>query len=414
MKLSRTALALALSSSLLLASCSGSDEPEEGTDTSSAASEDTGSDDTGATSGDDAASTDDAGEQSGDAGATSDAAQATSGDGAGSTADASAATATPAEDAAEGTDGATEDEDSTDDGVVTAPPAGAGVISVEEGQEIVDQLMRQAADSQNADAEEAAELNEATFVGSELRAAVAATSLRDVGVQPVIDYHPTGANILAVSREDGEFPAYMVVQTVPESGLPELHLMVQEEDGAEWRIGWSAPMLAGTEVGTFDPRSEGSTVIREGRADLSNYPSYVVDLLFQILDYPFAEERPDFRTNDYGPQVRKAAEAQAASISEQATLTQEHSLRSGTLRTIELADGSAIMFPVLERKSTFDVKDGMILEPPTAFVHFAEDDTITDSAEMTTLVFLAVHIRADGGDPEVIAAREQVVAASGS
>ncbi|WP_114907111.1 hypothetical protein [Ornithinimicrobium murale] len=406
MKLPRTALALALSSSLLLAACSGSDEPEESTDTSSTAAD--ASPDTGESTGD-ADAADDSADTTGDS-------ADSTGDADGSTADNDAAsTSAPAGDDSESTSAPGDDEDaSTDDGVVTAPPAGAGVLSVDEGQEIVDELLRHAANSQNADAEEAAELNEAAFVGSELRAAVAATSLRDIGVTPVIDYHPTGANILAISREDEQFPAYMVVQTVPESGLPELHLMVQEEDGAEWRIGWSAPMLAGTEVGTFDPRSEGSPVIREGRADLSNYPSYVVDMLFQILDYPFGEERPDFRTNNYGPQVRAAAEEQAASVSDQAALSQEHSLRSGTLRTIELADGSAIIFPVLERKSTFDVRDGMILEPPAAFVHFAEDDTITDSAEMTTLVFLAVHVRADGGDPEVIAAREQVVGASGS
>lgn len=401
MKLPRTALALALCSSLLLAACSGSEEPEESTDPPSTAAETSpdaqeGTDDSEGTSGDADDATGDTGASTADG--VADDVQSTTdpeGDGSGSTAD-------PDEDA------------STDDEVVTAPAAGAGVISVEEGQEIVDQLMRQAADSQNADAEEAAELNEATFVGSELRAAVAATSLRDIDVQPVIDYHPTGANILAVSREDGQFPAFMVVQSVPESGVPELHLMVQEEEGADWRIGWSAPMLAGTEVGTFDPRSEGSTVIREGRASLSNYPSYVVDMLFEILDYPFGEERPDFRTHGYGPQVRAAAEEQAAGISEQASLTQEHSLRTNTLRTIELADGSALIFPVLERKSIFDVYDGMILEPPSAFVHFAENDTITNRAEMTTLVFLAVHVRADGGDPEVIAAREQVVGANGS
>lgn len=398
MKLPRTALALALSSSLLLAACSGSDEPEESTETSSTAADaspDTG--DTGESTGDVGESTGDVSESTGDAGDST-------GDAAETTGDAGESTAAPGED----------EDASTDDAVITAPADGAGVISVEEGEEIARQLMRHAADSQNADAEEAAELNEAAFVGSELRAAVAATSLRDIGITPVIDYHPTSPNVLAISREDGEFPAYMVVQSVPESGLPELHLMVQEQDGADWRIGWSAPMLAGTEIGAFDPRSEGSTVIRDGKAGLSNYPSYVVDLLFQILDYPFDDERPDFRTNNYGPQVRAAAEEQAASVSEQATLTQEHSLRSGTLRTIELADGSAIMFPVLERKSTFDVLDGMILEPPAAFVHFAEDDTITDSAEMTSLVFLAVHVRADGGDPEVIAAREQVVGATGS
>jgi hypothetical protein len=383
MKLTRAALALALSSSLVLAACSGADEPEDATTTTTPAS------DAAATS----TVADDATSATNDSDSTTGDAASTTGDVAPATGDAAA---------------------TTDDGRITAPADGVGVISVEEAEEAAAQLMRQAADSQVVDIEEAMELNEETFVGSELRAAQAATTLREAGLRPVIDYHPTGTNVLAISREDGESPAFMVVQSVPESGLPELHLMVSEDDGATWKIGWSAPMLAGTEVGTFDPRSEGSTVLRDTRGELSNYPSGVVDRLFEILNYPFAEERPDFRTNDYGPQVREATEAQAASVSEQATLTSEHSLRSGTLRTIELADGSAIMFPVLERTSTFEVKDGMILKPPPAFVHLTGDDTITNSAELRTLVFLAVHIRTDGGAPEVIAAREQVFDASGS
>ncbi|MCK0112357.1 hypothetical protein MWU75_09435 [Ornithinimicrobium sp. F0845] len=388
MKLSHAALSLALTSSLLLAACSGSEEPEETTDATSATAEDSAE----TTDGDSAEATGDASTATGDA-ATS------TGDAATATGDAAPTTAGPGE--------------SADDGTVTAPADGVGVISVEEAEEVAGTLLQQAAQSQNADPEEAAELNESTFVGSELRAATAATELREVGLEPVIDYHPYEVNVLSISREDGESPAYMVVQTVPESGLPELHLIVSEDDGANWLIGWSAPMLAGTEVPSFDPRSEGSPVLREGKGDLQWSPSQVVDQLFLILDYPFADDRPDFRTNDYGPQVRQAAEEQAAAVADQATLTQEHDLRSGTMRTIELADGSAITFPVLRRTSTFDVRSGTYLEAPTAFAHFAGADVINNSATMTTDVFLAVHIKTDG-DPVVIAAREQVIGASGS
>lgn len=393
MKLSRSALALALSSALLLSACSGTDDPGEPTDGVSS------SDGASATSGDAATGTGDAGTATGDAGTAT-------GDVASSTGDAATATG----DAATATNDATT---STDDGVITAPAAGAGVITVEEGEAVAAKLMRQAADSQVVDPDEAMKLNEETFAGSELRAANKATELRGAGLSPVIDYHPSEPNVLAISRADGESPAFMVVQSVPESGLPELHLMVSEDEGENWKIGWSAPMLAGTKVGSFDSRSEGSPVLREGKGELTLSASSVVDRLFKVLDYPFADERPDFRTNDYGPEVRRAAEAQANQVANQATLTQEHSLRSGTLRTIELADGSAITFPVLERTSIFDVKDGMLLKAPTAFAHLTGKDTLTNSAQMTTLVFLAVHIKTDG-DPEVIAAREQIVAASGN
>ena len=393
MKLSQSALALALSSALLLSACTGSDDPGESTDGV------TSTDGASATDGDAVSTTGDGTSATGDAAtATGDAATST-GDAATSTGDAATSTG----------DAAT----STDNGVITAPTAGQGVISVEQAEEVAGKLMKQAAQSQVVDPDEAEKLNEEAFAGSELRAANAATILRAAGLRPVIDYHPNDPNILAISRADGESPAFMGVQSVPESGLPELHLMVSEDEGKNWKIGWSAPMLAGTRVGAFDPRSEGSPVLREGKGELDLSASQVVDRLFEILDYPFAEERPDFRTHDYGPEVRRAVEAQAADVSDQATLTQEHSLRSGTLRTIELADGSAITFPVLERTSTFNVKDGMILQAPTAFAHLTGKESLTNSAEMTTLVFLAVHIKVDG-DPEVIAAREQVVKASGN
>lgn len=401
MKLSHALLSVALSSSLLLAACSGTEEPEEGTDTTPSSSQDaagdaaTDGDDTGATSDGDAAGTTAGGDTASETG---DAASST-GEAVAATSDGSNATSGPGQ--------------SADDGTVTAPAAGAGVITLDEAQEVAATLLKQAADSQNADPEEAAKLNKKTFVGSELRAAEAATDLREVGLQPVIDYHPYDVNVLSISREDEQSPAYIVAQSVPETGLPELHLLVSEDDGKNWRIGWSAPMLAGTEVPTFDPRGEGSPVLREGKGDLKWSPSQVVDQLFLILDYPFGDDRPDFRTNDYGPQVRKAAQQQAADVSDQATLTQEHFLRSGTLRTIELADGSALTFPVLRRVSTFDVKSGTYLEAPTAFAYFAGADTINNSAKMTTDVFLAVHIKTNG-DPEVIAAREQVVGATGS
>lgn len=401
MKLSSAALALTLSSALVLSACSGTDDDGNGTEEGTSATADVGAN--GAEEAGDGA--DPTGEAAGETGA--------AGDDAEQTADADGDAATATGDGAEQTADGAGEEEGADDGAISRPADGAGVISTDEAQEVADQLLGDAAQSQNADPEEAAELNERAFVGSELRAAEAATALREVDITPVIDYHPTDANVLAISREDGESPAFIVVQTVPESEVPELHLLVSQDEGESWKIGWSAPMLPGTQVGTFDSRSEGSPVIREGRGQLSNYPSYVVDMLFQILDFPFDEERPDFRTNDYGPQVREAIQEQADSVSEQATLTQEHSLRTNSLRTIELADGSALTFPVLERTTTFDVRDGMLLQPPTAFAFFAGDDSLTERAEMTTLVFLAVHIRADGGDPAVIAAREQVVGASG-
>lgn len=49
---------------------------------------------------------------------------------------------------------------------------------------------------------------------------------------------------------------------------------------------------------------------------------------------------------------------------EQASFRQTHAVRENALNTIELADGSALTFAVLDRRSTFRVRDGMELSPP--------------------------------------------------
>jgi hypothetical protein len=80
---------------------------------------------------------------------------------------------------------------------------------------------------------------------------------------------------------------------------------------------------------------------------------------------------------------------------------------------MELEDGSAMTFAVLDRTSVFDVYDGMELTPPDSFWYFTRDRSITEQAEMRTSVFVALHIPEDG-DPALISAREQAVDASGS
>ncbi len=56
----------------------------------------------------------------------------------------------------------------------------------------------------------------------------------------------------------------------------------------------------------------------------------------------------------------------------------------------------------------------MELTPPEPFVVFADDESVTDSATLDTHVFVAVMIPKGSGALEMIAAREQIVGASGS
>jgi hypothetical protein len=380
MKSPRLVAAATLSSVLILAACSDADD-----------SADTTSADGATSTSDVAAGTSDA------ADSTSDAADSTS-DAAGSTSDDTSETSAPAADA-----------------TITAEPAGEGAVSIESAERLAAELLTRAAEATQADGDELTTAINSAYRGPARQAAVAADRLEGVTGEPE-EVDPDDLpepNVLAVSRSDDEAPTLIVVQTVPEDGLPELHLIAKPADIDNYRIIWSAPMLPGTEVGTFDRRSIGSPVVREGGGDFVTTPGTALNDLADYIDYP-PSGAPDVRTNGYAPQVRQNASEQAGAVSAQASFLERNRVSGGNTYTIYQEDGSGITFGVLERESVFNVRGGSRLIPPDTFTAFADDSSITDSATLDTLVFVAMHLPAEDGSPEMIAAREQIVGASGS
>lgn len=210
-------------------------------------------------------------------------------------------------------------------------------------------------------------------------------------------------------------PNVILVQTVPETGAPVLHLMTSPAGTEDFRITWSAQMLPGTDVGTFDRRSLGSPVVRDdAQADgLVQAPNSVLEELAESINYP-ATGQTEVLTNDYAPQVRKAAATQAQDVSAQADFTESNSLSDSPVSTLLREDGSAITFAVLDRASTFEIKSGMELTAPEAFVALAGAESLSERATLDNQVFVAMVIPATCGSPEMIAATEQMVGASGS
>lgn len=400
MKLIRPAFAAVLSSTLVLSACTGDDGTQPTTSTTSGATGATtpgsdSSDASGSTAGTAGGSdgTDQTGATSSAGGDQTGATSSTGGDQTGAT-----STAT-------GTAGST----STSTDTVTAAPAGVGVVSIDEAQKIADRVLKDAAASQVADRSKAMKLIDATFRGPEVGANRATVLLRGVVHQSAdYAYHP---EVLAISREGSGSEKYILAQTVPESGLPELHLISQR--GKDWYIVWTAPMLAGTKLGTFDRRSEGSKVLST-RGDLAVAPGKALRALAGYTTFPRPEKLIPLRTNGYVPEVRAQAQAQADSVAEQARFTQDHTLIDHSVRTLQMQDGSAMVFGVMDRRSTFKVRSGMELAPPASFRVFVDDGSITNRAQMRSYVFVAMHVPAGKGSPELIAAREQLVGASGS
>lgn len=382
MQFSRLTVAVTLSSALFVTACTGSDDPDEGATPAPT----TSTDDAAATSGDAGTATTDTGVATDDSAVT----------------DAAAVT----DDAASTTVAMTTDE-------------GEAVLSVDEAQEIASSVLGERYRAYTAGNSVIAAAQERAFVGSARTAAQAEVSLRhNLGLkedQPVERLEDP--NVLAISRDDGEQPALLLVQTVPESGVPMLHLLESTDDQAEqFSIAWEASMLPGTELPTFDRRSVGTPVLRTGQGELVEMPRDTLKKLAAFISWPAPEDDPGMVTNGYAEAVREAAQEQADAVAAQASLREKNWLVSEDTTTLMFEDGSAFVIGSLLRDTTFTVKGDAILTPPESFLVFSDDGELTDEAVLRTSVFVGMHVPAEGQDvkPTVIAAREQLVDAWGS
>jgi len=316
-----------------------------------------------------------------------------------------------------GSDSGSQTSSAAESDTVTAAPEGVASVSLEEAQDIATNLLSTAAQVQNGDGEEIADDAESAYRGHTYYAALAADELEAVEGKPErrdLISDPVEPNVLAISREDGQSPLLILVQTVPDSGAPELFVLSSPDDDPDrFRIAWWAPMLPGTDIGSFDRRSVGSPVVRQGAGDLSRSPRRAFTQLAELVDYPRAEDPAQIKTNGYAPQVREAAQKQADEVSEQARFSEKNALRTQTY-TFYREDGSAVSFAALKRESEFDVRDGMELTPPEAFLAFEDDESITARARLDSYVYAALTIPQDDSRPEMIAAREQLINAAGS
>lgn len=401
MKFSRPALALALSSALLLSACSGDGEVVEPTTEASA--------------------TDAAGSSS-DAGAATDAAAATT---AGDVAATSAPDAAGATGDAEGTDvaGATGAAGGTDDASTTVAMTAdedRAALPLAEAEEAARTVLTARMKADQGDGREIRDLQRASLMESARTAHEAADRLESVTGEPAqvdLEENPVEPNVLAVSRDDGELPMFLLVQTVPEEGLPVLHLLESRTgETKDFRISWEAPMLPGTEVPTFDARSVGTPVLRSGKGDLERAPRDLLKELAVLVTYPSQEDLPDFRTHDYAPSVRRAAQEQAEAVDGRATLQEKNWLVSDDTRTLLFEDGSAFVMGTLLRDTQFRVTPGNALSPSDSFRVFQDSDSLQNEAVLRTSVFVGMRTGTEENPfkPEMLAAREQLVDAWGS
>lgn len=292
-------------------------------------------------------------------------------------------------------------------------------MSVEDAEEVASTILERRHSSLLGDGDEVRDDQRMSVMGSARDAAEAADALESVFGEPAeaeMD-GPAEPNVLAISREDGELPQFLFVQTVPDDGVPLLHLLESRTgEKKDFRIIWEAPMLPGTSVPTFDPRSVGTPVLREGKGDLLVAPRDTLREIGSYTSWPQPEEVPEYRTHGYSPAVRRAAEEQAAAVEGQASLREKNWLISDDTKTLLFEDGSALVIGTLLRDTTFTVAPDTVLTPPQTFTALAGIDEISDEAVLRTMVFMGVRVPAEDDEftPEMIAVREQLVEAWGS
>lgn len=375
MKFSRSTLAVALSSALLLSACSGDGDGVDPTSTAGASTP------------------------------------------AESTSDPDASTSTAGEDASSTSAPAAAGDDAATTTAVTTDAENA-VLPLDEAEEVARTILTARIEADQGDGDDVRDAQRMSMMGNVRTAHEAADKLESItGEPPEVAVEDVEPNVLAISRDDGELPMFLLVQTVPEEGMPVLHLLESRTgETKDFRISWEAPMLPGTEVPTFDRRSLGTPVLREGQGDLTKSPHELLKTLAAMVSYPQPEEAPTIRTNGYGPSVRSAARTQADAVAGQATLREKNWLVSEDTKTLLFEDGSAFVMGTLLRDTQFSVDSGSTLTPPDTFRVFQDSASLSEEAVLRTSIFVGVHAPTQDDDytPEMIAAREQLIDAWGS
>jgi hypothetical protein len=269
---------------------------------------------------------------------------------------------------------------------------------------------------------------------AELRTAYTTEGLRGVGarvrlasVQPVVATSPLLAphpKLLAVSRGFG-FPRFIVAQTVAsDGGLPILHLLISPDAASAYRISMSVEMVPPATVQPFDRLSSGSPLVANdtgpqmtNSAGLAVAPATLLKLYAAQMAFPAKPiSKPPFVADSFSGQLQAGAAGVSKDVASQATFTQVHKVVPNSVYAVRQANGDALVFGVLERTDSFAVKAGQNVNTAAnkAFVLLTGKKLVTKAASITTLEFVIFAVPQSTGQAALVAAREQIVAGSGS
>jgi len=312
-------------------------------------------------------------------------------------------------------------------GIHDAPVAKASAVplTVEHAKKILTRSFTAAYLGESSTGEGADAQLKAAYTAEGLRGVVGRTKL--AGLQPPVAASSLRApypKLLAVSRGSG-FPRFIVAQTVASDGRPPiLHLLTSPDAATPYRISMSVDMVPPATVKPFDPLGQGSPLMknsqRPGAADgtaLAVAPQTLLQSYGAHLAFPSdGLPRPPFAQDSFAGQIRAGAAEVAGDVASQAVFTQRHKVIPTSMYAVQQAGGDALVFGVVERKDSFDVKQGQKVSTAgnKAFVRLTGKKLVSSSASITTLEFVVFAVPRATGQATLVAAREQIVAGSGS
>jgi hypothetical protein len=305
-------------------------------------------------------------------------------------------------------------------GIHEAPPVTATTppLTGDQARRILSRSFTAAYKGETMKGAASAAVQRTAFTGEGLRAAHARVKL--ASIQPKTKDSPFLApqqpQLLALSRGFG-FPRFIVAQTLaPKGGVPILHLLTSPDAATPYRISASAEMVPLAKVKPFDRLSQGSPLVTDGKglavapaALLTRYAAWMAFPAKSVTKLPFA-------TDSFSGQLRTQAAGVSKAVKTQATFSQVHKAVTSSTLAVRQAGGDGLVFGVIERKDSFDVKSGQAVNTVAnkAFVLLTGKKRITKSASITTLEFVVFAVPRSTGRATLVAAREQVVAGSGS
>jgi hypothetical protein len=305
-------------------------------------------------------------------------------------------------------------------GIHQAPHANptAAPLTVDQAERILARAFTAAYQGEGTTGAAASAAQETAYTGEGLRAEIARVRLDRV--QPAAARSsllaPQRPQLLAVSRGFG-FPRFILAQTVAfEGSLPTLHLLTCPDAATPYRIAMSAEMVPPATVGSFDPLSQGSPLVNGG-SGLAVAPSALLKAYASGMAFPAKPViSPPFASDSFFSQVRAGAAGVAKAVAAQAIFSQVHKVVANAAYAVRQASGGALVFGVIQRTDSFAVKPRQIVNTVAnkAFVLMTGKKTLTKAASLTTLEFLVFAVPRATGQATLVAAREQVVAGSGS